>query len=282
MIHRIERESPMSNKKKKHSKSKSQTSMAPEIARWLNQAALQLTQGDYAGTLATTQRILSRGTPTRAQRVEALGHAGIAYSMLQQYDEAFSVLSQALTLTPNDAHIWYNRAMACRFTMRTGQSLRDFEHAINLEQDPALLERIAEELAFSRRMAEESRALRGLDFSLEQLIEQEELFQTGVRLMAAGKWEQTEQTFRKVIAMGDCLPQPWGNIGVCLIMQQRYDEAEIALRRAIDVDPNYTLARQNLAALPHIRQSGQLPETRITGPLDGKKIKQSITFVQER
>lgn len=272
----------MSKKKKKYPRSKSQTSTAPEIALWLDQAATQLAQTNYAGTLATTQRILSRATPTRAQRVEALSYAGIAYSMLQEYDAAFTALSQALALDPNDAHLWYNRAMACRFTMRTGQSLRDFERAMHLEQDPALLEKMTDELAFSRKMAEASRALRGLDFTLEQLIEQEELFQTGVRLMAAEQWEPTEQTFRRVIAMGDCLPQPWGNLGVCLIMQQRYDEAEIALRRALEVDPKYALARQNLAALPRMRLSGESPEFRITGPLDGKKIKQSITFVPDR
>ncbi len=31
--------------------------------------------------------------------------------------------------------------------------------------------------------------------------------------------------------MGDCLPQPWGNLGICLMMQERYDEAEAALKR---------------------------------------------------
>jgi Flp pilus assembly protein TadD len=80
--------------------------------------------------------------------------------------------------------------------------------------------------------------------------------------------------------MADCLPQPWGNLGGCLIMQERYDEAEAALRRALEVDPAYELARQNLALMPEIRETGA-PDMQITHPFVGKKIKQSITFVKE-
>ena len=50
-------------------------------------------------------------------------------------------------------------------------------------------------------------ALRGPDFTLDQLIEQEDLFQNGLQL------KEAEQAFQASIAMGDCLPQPGGNLG---------------------------------------------------------------------
>jgi hypothetical protein len=63
-------------------------------------------------------------------------------------------------------------------------------------------------------------------------------------------------------------------------MQQRYDEAESALRRALEIDPDYELARRNLEAMPHIRRSG-VAGVDIRSPFDGKQIKQSLTFIHK-
>ncbi|HEY3228993.1 MAG TPA: tetratricopeptide repeat protein [Roseiflexaceae bacterium] len=70
----------------------------------------------------------------------------------------------------------------------------------------------------------------------------------------------------------------WGNLGACLIMQQRYGEAEVALQRALAIDPKYEFARHNLAALPSCRQSSQPPISRISGPFDEHTLKKSLTF----
>jgi len=122
--------------------------------------------------------------------------------------------------------------------------------------------------------------MRGPHFTLDQLIEQEDHFQNGLQLVEAGQWQEAEQAFRASIDMGDCLPQPWGNLGISLIMQERYDEAEAALKRALVIDPKYTLAKKNLAALPTIRRTGP-PIIDIKDPFRDRKLKQSITFISE-
>jgi tetratricopeptide (TPR) repeat protein len=153
--------------------------------------------------ISTTQRILRHTATSPEQRAAAPDYLGAAHLMLQHFDAAYAALSQALALTPDDAYLWYNRALASRFTMRFGQALRDLERAVALESDPLLAQKIAEELRVSRQMAERELAMRGRDFTLEQLLAQEEQFQRGVQQMAAEAWEQAEQTFRQVIAMGD-------------------------------------------------------------------------------
>jgi len=266
------------SKKTKRPKPKHRPVQPHEIDRWLDQATRRLAGADYPGVISTTQRILRHTAASPEQRAAALDHLGAAHLMLQQFDAAYAALSQALALTPHDASLWYNRGLASRFTMRFGQALRDFERAAALESDPVLAQKVVEELRVSRQMVERELAMRGPHFTLEQLIAQEELFQRGVQQMAAEAWEQAEQTFRQVIALGDGLPQPWGNLGACLIMQQRYDEAEAALHRALAIDPKYEFARSNLAALPSFRQSSQPPISRISGPFDGRTLKKSLTF----
>jgi tetratricopeptide (TPR) repeat protein len=201
--------------------------------------------------------------------------------MQQRYAEAYAVTTTLVALAPEDAMCWFNRSLAARYTMRFGQSLRDMERAQALDSDGILAEKIAKELPFIRGMVGRGRSLRGPDFTLEQLIEQEERYQQAGEVMGEGRWADAEAMFRQVIAMGDVLPQPWGNLGVCLMMQRRFDEAEAALRRALEIEPRYDIARQNLAGMPEIRASGKLPQIKVTSPFEGQKIKQTISFLVE-
>jgi Tfp pilus assembly protein PilF len=131
-------------------------------------------------------------------------------------------------------------------------------------------------------LAEDERALRGPHFTLDQLIAQEELFQQAVQVMAQQRWAEAEPLFRQSIALGDVLPQPWGNLGLCLLMQRQFDAAEVALRRALEIDPSYTIARQNLAALPAIRATGKLPLLRINTTFDDQPTNVSLALLPER
>ena len=100
-------------------------------------------------------------------------------------------------------------------------------------------------------------------------------------LMQSGKWEEAEKAFQRVIEIGDCLPQPWGNLGTCMIMQERYDEAEAALKRALEIDLRYAIAKQNLALLPETRRTGPPKMVGMLDPFKATKVKQEITFVVE-
>ncbi len=65
------------------------------------------------------------------------------------------------------------------------------------------------------------------------------------------------------------------------MMQERYDEAEAAWKRALVIDPKYTLAKRDLAALPETRRTGPPTMLDIRDPFKGGKLKQSITFITE-
>lgn len=175
----------------------------------------------------------------------------------------------------------YNRGMSSRYTVRFGQSLRDFECAVALNKNPALLARFDRAVEDGRDLVEKSIQLRGPNFTLDQLIEQENLFQLGLAKMEARQWHECEEAFRQSIAMGDCLSQPWCNLGACLLMQERYDEFEAALKRALVFDPHYAMAKSNLVLLAEARRTGPPKQFGIQDPFKGAKIKQELTFVME-
>jgi len=120
--------------------------------------------------------------------------------MLQNYPQSYEAFTEALALQPNNAELWLNRSMACRFTMRFGRALRDIEHAIKLNMRPE---------------------------------------------------------------------------------QERYDEAETALKHALVIDPEYTIAKNNLASLPETRRLGPPEIVKLNQPFKDSKMKQSIHFIRE-
>ncbi len=253
-----------------------------DIERWLEQAGRCMVTADYPGILAAARRVLHAPIASSEQRVEALAHIGGAYMMQEQFDRAYAALSEALTLKSDDAMLWFNHGMTARYTMRLVESLRDMERAAELDTDHILDPKLADALAFARTAAESERALRGPNFTFDQLAAQEELFQKAGDQMGRGNWPEAEALFRAVIAVADVLPQPWGNLGICLMMQRKFDEAEDALRRALEIEPKYTIARQNLAGMPAIRASGVLPQIGITHPLRGSKQHLSVLIEGEK
>ncbi len=243
----------------KKSKRKGWLVSKKQVATWLNQAVAQILQQDYPGVIQTCQRILRYVPPQAKERGDALEHLATAYTMLKQFEGAYQALSQALEINPNYTHLWYNRGLTGRYTMRLVQAVHDFEEALEREADPEMREKYTEILAQTREMAEQERALRGSDFTLEQLREQQELFNQGIQMMQQEQWAEAEEAFRRVIDMGECLPQPRGNLGIALLMQKKYDKAETAFKRALEIDPDYDLAKRNLAMLPTVRQTGETP-----------------------
>lgn len=270
------------SRKSKHSKHKGKyTASLSPVDKQLDLIGHNIFEGNYAEAVTLCERLLNYLPQHAPQRVDVLDQLGTAQGILQNFPQSYTAYTEALSLNPNIAELWFNRGMASRFTLRFGRSLRDYERAKELNIRPELVKKLEEELKFAQEMVRKSLKLRGPNFTLDQLIEQEDLFQSGLQLMEAGEWEKAGEAFRKSIEMGDCLPQPWGNLGTCLLMQERYDEAEAALKRALVIDPRYTLAKNNLAMLPEIRRTGPPKMIGISEPFKGSKLKQSITFLKE-
>lgn len=251
-----------------------------QIDDWLSLASAQLARQEYDQAVRTCKRILQYLPKTEKVRAEVLGMIGMAYALQKKFEESYQILSEAVQLDPDDSSLLFNRGLSSRFTSRTGRSLQDFEKVALMKMDRQIAERIQEELELARKMVLSEMRLRGPDFTLEQLIAQQDLFQQGNQLSGAGKWQESEAAFRQSIAMGDCLPQPWGNLGTCLMMQDRFDEAESAYKRALEIDPGYALAKQNLEGLAHWREHPEeKPIYQITSPF--KDVKTNLTLYRK-
>jgi len=258
--------------KKRKRTSVTRRHQARELRRQLDEAEAGLRRGKYEHVLALCEDILAHPDARGAIRADALEYMAHALIMLKRFEEAYQALSEAIKIRPKEAHLWYNRSMTGLFTTRSVQALRDIRRAQSLEGKGEMAEAYAEQRKFIEEAVQSELKLRGPDFTLEQLDQQQSLYRQAMTLFEAGQWQEAEELFRQVIAMGDCLPQPHNNLGICLLMQGRFDEAEAEFHRALEIDPKYKLARQQLKQLKKIRKTGQIPNVAVTNPFQKAKI----------
>jgi len=251
-----------------------------QIDDYLSRASEQLANQDYYDAIRTSKRILQYLPKKDKVYAEALGIIGMAYAIQKRFEESYQTLSEAVQIDPENSYLLFNRGLSARFTSRSGQSLRDFEQVALMKKDSMITERIQDELEFAKKVAISEMKMRSKNFTLDQLVEQQESFQRGNQLSGEEKWQEAEAAFRKSIELGDCLPQPWGNLGICLVMQDRFDEAEEAYNHALKIDPKYRIAKQNLESLDYWREHpDEKPGYRITSPF--QDVKTNVTFYTE-
>ena len=73
--------------------------------------------------------------------------------------------------------------------------MRALEQAVHLEGNGEMADRFIEQFAFCQKIAQSEMALRGPDFNIDLLIEQQELFQQGLQLSSQSQWKKAESTF---------------------------------------------------------------------------------------
>ncbi len=243
-------------------------------------AEQQLRGGDFAGCISTCEPLLHSLPKHSAMRLDVLGMMGLAHGMSQNYHESYAIFSEAISLDPTRAEFWHNHGLACYNLGRLAETVRDFERAVELTKNEKneMSRRFASQLRESRQELQKAMRAHGANTTLEQYTEREERFAQAVRLMKQEKWPEAELLLRQLTETGARVAAYWGNLGVCLTAQLRYDEAEEALKQSLAIDPDYPFARDNLKHLPAVRRSKELIKVQTINLAKGDDVKQSLAL----
>jgi tetratricopeptide (TPR) repeat protein len=246
-------------------------------------ASQQMLMGDFAGTINTCEPLLNSLPRHSETRMEILVMLGLAHGMLKQYQQSYDVFSEAISIDPTMAEAWYNRGLACYHMARPAEAVRNFERAVELTKNDTseIARKFAVQLEESRQELQEVMQMHETGITLEQYTEREERFTQAISLVKQGKWLEAELLFRQLTETKSRIPSYWGNLGVCLMMQFRYDEAEEVLKQALAIDPDYPIARDNLKKLPEIRGSKRPIEHKLINPSQEEDVKQSLSLYEK-
>ena len=246
-------------------------------------ASQQMLMGDFAGTINACEPLLNALPRHSETRMEILTMLGLAHGMLKHYQQSYDVFSEAISIDPTMAEAWYNRGLACYYMARPAEATRNFERAVELTKNDTseMSRKFAVQLEESRQELQEAMQTHETGITLEQYTEREERFTQAMRLVRQEKWPEAELRFRQLTETKSRIPSYWGNLGVCLMMQFRYDEAEEALKQALAIDPDYPIARDNLQKLPEIRRSKRPIEHKLINPFQEEDGKQSLALYEK-
>jgi len=228
-----------------------------ELADRAQYAQQQMRRGDFAGCISTCEPLLNSLPEDSETHMEVLVTLGLAHAMLQHYHQSYDVFSEGIHIDPTRAELWYNHALACHYMGRHAEAVRDLERAFEFSKNDKseMARKIAAQLEEARQELQEAIDAYEGSITLEEYTEREERFTQALSLMNQQKWPEAERIFRQLGETEGNVPAYWGNLGVCLMMQGRYDDAEAAFKQALVIDPDYLIARNKLKKLPKARRS---------------------------
>jgi tetratricopeptide (TPR) repeat protein len=77
-------------------------------------------------------------------------------------------------------------------------------------------------------------------------VDFEALGQLGAGLILCGRYELASRVFAKWTEHTPNNPEPWSNLGLCLSRMRQSEQAKIVLEYALDIDPEFAPAKNNL------------------------------------
>lgn len=137
----------------------------------------------------------------------------------------------------------------------------DIQQLLKAKQYPQALERADKALAASPK-----------DVQLR--------FLRGLALTETGRTDEAIKAFTQIAEENPGLPEPYNNLAVLYAQQNQYDKARAALQMAIQTNPSYAIAHENLGDL-YARLASQSYDKALQLESGNTKVQTKLTLVHE-
>lgn len=177
------------------------------------------------------------------------------FAMQEKYTEAIEYLKKAVDIFPVFTEAYYNLAIAYKSIYDIANMVRTLRKVINLAEPGTEYYDNARSLI---QVMEQSMREKG-GAGLEAFINGQDEFDRAFELMQKGEWKRAIKGFERSIRWSPDVPQPYGNMGICYAKLGEKQLALSAFDKALDIDPDYELARMNKQSTEQIKEGEPLP-----------------------
>ncbi len=177
----------------------------------------------------------------------ALFNLGNAYTRLGNYEEAIKYWRQVISIDPNFTRAHFNLGLVYERLGRISEAISELQIALSLVRisgGPTSLE---------KRIKQELDRIQQLQMKRQStsLVSQEvsTQLQLGLILLKQGKYQEAEKAFLELIELAPDYPEAYLNLGIVYFRLKRLDEAEKYLKKAIELQPDNPNAYFHLGSL---------------------------------
>ena len=171
---------------------------------------------------------------------------GTVQAMKGNYEESIVYFDKALAIFPYFVEAWFNRGVSYKEMCDIGNTVKSFQKVVEFGEPEEQF--VVSALELIRTMEENCARESGL--SVEEHFESMAVFDRAFLSMKEDKnYSKAILGFKKVLAQNPNNPQSYGNIGLCYAYMGKKDEALAAYEKALELDPDYEPAKQNMMVL---------------------------------
>ncbi|MSP61870.1 MAG: tetratricopeptide repeat protein [Myxococcales bacterium] len=202
-----------------------------------------------AGRIEEARPLLERVVEGDPDDGEALSFLGVCFLELGLPGAALPHLEHAVAIEPDEPLHQWNLAAAARADQRLSACYGALHRYLELHDGaPGVRERRREARAFVRAW-ERTVALSHPGTNPGLVLDGERVFLAAFDAFCARRYQEAIGGFERVLALvPDHFPS-WGNLGAAWLALGRHEEALRCLRRALELNPGYEVARANLRRL---------------------------------
>jgi tetratricopeptide (TPR) repeat protein len=222
-------------------------------------ASMMLEEGEHEAAVEVLEKV-PEGYPGMAA---VWCYRGIVLQELGEPEESLQYFKRAVELDDKCPEYWYNLGSAyIQVGGPLSEALKCTKRALGLNPDREVKEN-AEKLIGGIMEAVEKELERKESMSVETWLELDEHFHQGIEHVREERLDLAEKEFSYVVSVDKCSEKALGNLGLVHMLKGKFDEAERCFQRALEINPTYPLALENLARLKEIKASpGNLAELR--------------------
>jgi tetratricopeptide (TPR) repeat protein len=165
-------------------------------------------------------------------------------------EDAVHHIQQALELNDGYVGAWVELGLARLDANQIDEAKEAFRHAQKARETRARTDLGKAEEAIDRGCLDDARDIYGHVFQ-QDLSSFQELFREALKFLRAERWEEAAAKLEQASRLCPRFADVQNYLGVALAEQRRFDEALVALRRSVSINPDYLVAWLNLAFVAH-------------------------------
>ena len=200
--------------------------------------------GDYREAVS----VFTQGLTQEPNNWDLHNNLGVAHQALGQWDKAVDQFQLALELQPQLAEACHNYATALKYAGRLDEARKAAERCLNLAPGVARAVWNLADIYTERGMFEQAEPLGRRAIELDADVA--EYHNTLARIVREqGRFEESINLNRQAITIDPGLVQGHNDLGVSLMAMGEIEAARESLLRGLDLQPEFSLAYENLVRL---------------------------------